>query len=61
MQVVEDITTGDGIKELTKKILKSKITKNQLDDYLDYLANKNKSSKQNKYTKEKQNEQEISQ
>lgn len=59
MQVVEDITTGDGIKELTKKILKSKITKNQLDDYLDYLANK--SLKQNKYTKEKQNEQEISQ
>ena len=47
MQVVENITTGDGIKGLTQKILTSKMTKEQLDDYLDYLANKNKGLKQN--------------
>lgn len=58
MQVVEDITTGNSIKELTKEILKSKITKEQLDDYLE---NKNKNMKQNKNTNVQQNEQEISQ
>lgn len=58
MQVVEEITTSDSIKELTKEILKSKITKNQIDDYLNYVENKR--LKQYKYAKEKQNEQEIS-
>lgn len=59
MQVVEDITTGEVIKEFTKKILKSKMTKEQLDDYLDYLANKNKGLKQNEDIKKNQNEKEI--
>lgn len=58
MQVAEEITTGDSIKDITKEILKSKITSNEVNDYLNYVSNKNKTWKQIDQKEEHQNDSE---